>query len=191
MKIKKVEFNNRRKVFTVSTASDVFEFPYSKSSPVPIRGNYVKKAYPDKELGNEAFTYLLQSGEEGTLHLDSVLEQNEDPDYMKDLLIYNLTLALRKQLEESPISKRELIKRMETSSSHFYRIIEPSNTKNSVDQILKLFYSLDCDLELAITPKLTNKTSQVGRGRTFRVSADKLKTIRPKSRSPRAEAVAS
>lgn len=189
MKIKKVEFNNRRKVFTVSTVSDVYEFPYTKSTPEPVRGNYVRKAFPDEELGHEAFTYVLESGEEGSLHLDSVLEQNEDPDYMKDLLVYNLTLALRKQLEQSPISKRELIKKMETSASHFYRIIEPSNTKNSVDQILKLFYSLDCDLELAITPRKANKTGRSKRQSTFRVSANKPHSVRPK-KSTRAEALA-
>lgn len=153
MKINRIEFNNRRKVFTVRTADEVFDFPYSKTEPVPVRGNYVRKAYVDEELGNEAFTYILASGDEGTIHLDSVLEYNQDPEYMKDLLMYNLTLAIQKTIEESTISNRELIRKLNTSPAQYYRILNPSNTVKSVSQMLKLLYSLDCDLELVIKSK--------------------------------------
>lgn len=157
MKIKNVEFNNRRKVFTVETANESFDFPYSKAEPMPVRGNYTKSAFIDKELGNEAFTYTLESGEEGSIHLDSVLEYNEDPDYMNDLLMYNLSLALKEAMEKSPISKREIIKRLDTSPAQLYRIIEPKASGKSLSQIFKLLYFLDYDLELVIKNKQTGK----------------------------------
>ncbi len=34
-------------------------------------------AYVDRELANEAFSYVLESGAEGSIHLDQVLEYNE------------------------------------------------------------------------------------------------------------------
>lgn len=183
MKITEVTFNNRRKVFTIQTSTGTFDFPYSKCSPVPTRGNYVRKAYPDKELGKEAFTYIVESGEEGTIHIDSVLEENEDPETMKELLIYNLTLALQEQLKESPLSRREIIRKMETSPSHFYRIIEPSNTSKSIDQILKLFYSLNCDIEMAITPRGLKRTDAINKKKTLRVSSGQLRSPRKRMKA--------
>ncbi len=35
----------------------------------------------DAELGREAFTYRLACGAEGSVHVDSVLDVNADPDY--------------------------------------------------------------------------------------------------------------
>jgi hypothetical protein len=32
----------------------------------------------DRELGDEAFTYVLAAGDEGTVHIDHVLEYNQD-----------------------------------------------------------------------------------------------------------------
>jgi hypothetical protein len=153
MKIRKVAFNNRRKVFTVGTAKGEFEFPYSKSVPTPKRGNYVRDAYVDNELGKEAFTYVLDSGEEGSVPMDAILEYNKDPDLLNELLTYNLSLALKKAVENRSISKREIIKRLGTSPAQFYRIIESRSSGKSLGQISRLLYLLDYDLELVIKDK--------------------------------------
>jgi len=56
--------------------------------------------------GKEAFTYVLESGDEGSVHLDQVLEYNEDPTCLRDLLIYRLTVEAKERVEESDLSRR-------------------------------------------------------------------------------------
>jgi hypothetical protein len=68
-----------------------FTYPYVKAEPRPETADKVADAYVDRELANEAFSYVLESGAEGSIHLDQVLEYNEDPTYLRDLLIYKLT----------------------------------------------------------------------------------------------------
>ena len=36
--------------------------------------------------------YLLASGKHGTVHIEQVLEYNQDPWYLRDLLLYKLTI---------------------------------------------------------------------------------------------------
>ena len=94
MKIRNVEMNNRKNEFTVVTRSNaVYVFPYSEANPCPKPDNRIKKLFVDKELGSEAFTYLLESGEEGSIHIEQILEYNDDPVYFAELLIYRLTVA--------------------------------------------------------------------------------------------------
>ena len=150
MKIKSVTYNNRKKAFETKTAKGIFVFPYAKSTPQPRQGDYVSKVYVDKELGNEAFTYVLESGKEGTVHIDHVLEYNREPEYMKNLLLYNLTVAVQERLEDSSLSKREIIRRLGTSAAQLYRLLEPANTRKSIPQLLTLLHLLDCHVELVV-----------------------------------------
>ena len=91
MKIRSVEMNNRKNELTVTTWSNaVYVFPYSEADPCPKPDNRIKKLFVDKELGSEAFTYLLESGEQGSVHIEQVLEYNDDPAYLAELLIYSM-----------------------------------------------------------------------------------------------------
>jgi hypothetical protein len=150
MKIKKVTLNNRKKAFEVTTRSENYPFPYARLEIPPSRENPITRVYVDKELGNEAFTYELESGDEGTVHLDHVLEYNRDPRYMRDQLLYQLTLAAQKQVEASPLSKREIIRRLGTSPSQFYRLLDQTNYKKSIDQLMALLHILDCEVDLVV-----------------------------------------
>ena len=44
---------------------------------------------------------MLESGAEGAIHLDQVLEYDEDPTDLRDLLIYQLTVEAKRRVEES------------------------------------------------------------------------------------------
>ncbi len=107
----------------------------------------------DKELGREAFVYTLESGAEGTIHVDQVLEYNQDPGYLRDLLLYRLTLEAQKRVEESSLSKREIIRRLGTSPAQLYRLLDQTNYRKSVDQVLNLLHVLECDVELVVKSK--------------------------------------
>ena len=150
MKIRRVAANQRRRAFDVVTARTTYSFPFAKLRLQPTPTNKIEKAYVDRELGNEAFTYVLESGEEDTVHLDDVLYYNEDPGYMRDLLLHKLTVEAQKRVKRSPLSRRELIRRLGTSATQFYRLLDPTNYKKSVDQLLMLLRVLDCDVDLVI-----------------------------------------
>jgi hypothetical protein len=150
MKIRSVTANNRRKAFEVETQNEVLLFPYVRLRLKPTPENRVSEVYADPELGHEAFTYVLDSGEEDTIHLDEVLEYNEDPDYLRNLLLYKLTLEAQERVRASPLSKREIIRRLSTSASQFYRLLDSANSSKSVGQLLALLHVLDCDVDLVV-----------------------------------------
>ncbi len=153
MKIRSVHHDNRKKAFEVITYGGRYLFPYAKLEVRPTRQNPIKRVYLDEELGNEAFTYELASGGEGTVHIDQVLEYNSDPRYMRDLLLYKLTLAAQKRVKRSTLSKRELIRRLGTSPAQFYRLLDQTNYTKSIDQLMALLGVLDCEVDLVVKRK--------------------------------------
>ena len=153
MKIRSVRLNNRKKAFEVVTYSRTLLFPYAKGDPAPGADDPVIKATVDKELAREAFVFTLESGREGTIHIEQVLEYNQDPAYLRDLLLYRLTIEAQKRVEASPLSKREIIRRLGTSATQFYRLLDQTNYRKSVDQVLNLLHVLDCDVDLIVQAK--------------------------------------
>ena len=113
----------------------------------------IVRVFADKELGCEGFTYILKSGEKGTVHVEQVLEYNQNPDYLRDALLYKLTIEAQKRLESSFLSKREIIRRLGTSTSQFYRVLDQKNYRKSVDQLLLLLHVLDCEVDLVVRAK--------------------------------------
>ena len=98
MKIRSVSHNNRKKSFEIRTASKTLSFPYAKLEVRPSPTDKVAQLYVDRELGREAFTYVLESGKEGTVHVEQVLEYNQDPAYLRELLIYKLTVEAQRRV---------------------------------------------------------------------------------------------
>jgi hypothetical protein len=106
-------------------------------------------------LGREAFTYILESGAEGTVHVDSVLEYNEDPSYMADLTLYRLTVEARSRFDASDLSAREIARRLETSPAQLYRLLDPTNYSKSIRQLLSLLYVLGFEVDVEIRAALS------------------------------------
>lgn len=166
MKIRSVKVNNRRKAFEVSAAGKRLVFPFSRLEVRPTRKDPIVDAFVDKELGSEGFTYALQSGRDGSVHIDSVLEYNQDPDHLRDLLLYRLTLEAQKRLEGSSLSKREIIRRLGTSPTQLYRLLDQTNYSKSVDQLLRLMQVLDCDVKLVVRTNPVRSAAGMLKGRT-------------------------
>ena len=91
MKIRSVKVNNRKKAFEVKTHSKTYSFPYAKADPRPKASDPIVRVAVDRELGREGFIYTLESGKEETVHIEQVLEYNQDPGYLRDLLLYRFT----------------------------------------------------------------------------------------------------
>ena len=155
MKIRRVISNNRKKAFEVKTSSKTFCYPFAMLDPKPGQGNKVSEVHIDKEIGSEGFTYTLNSGDEGTIHIEQVLEYNKEPGYLRDMLLYKLTIEAQKRVESSGLSKRELIRRLGTSATQFYRLLDQTNYSKSLDQILRLLQILDCEVDLVIRKRKT------------------------------------
>lgn len=159
MKIQSVAPNNRKKAFEVKTSKTTFPLPYSKVEPQPSVADPITQLFVDKELGREGFTYILESGKEGTVHIEQVLEYNQDPSYLRDALLYKLTLEAQKRIEASSLSKREIIRRLGTSATQLYRLLDQKNYRKSVDQLLSLLHVLDCDIDLLVRTKTPGKAA--------------------------------
>jgi hypothetical protein len=150
MKILSVVANNRRHVFEVRTRRQTFVFPYAKADPGPTAGDRIAEVFVDPELGREAFTYRLASGAEGSVHIDGVLEYNEDPSYLADLALYRLTQEARTRLDNSGLSTREVARSLGTSPTQLYRLIDPTNRTKSLRQLMALLYLLGCDVDVEV-----------------------------------------
>ena len=59
----------------------------------------------------------------------------------------------QKRVKASALSRRELIRRLGTSATQFYRLLDQTNYRKSIDQLLSLLQLLDCDVQLVIRPK--------------------------------------
>jgi hypothetical protein len=153
MKIRSVKLNNKKKIFEVKTSTKNYSFPYAKAAPAPAADDPITRVTVDKELGREGLTYQLLSGKTGTVHIEQILEYNQDPNYLRDLLIYKLTLEVQKRVAESPLAKREIIRRLGTSATQFYRLLDQTNYEKSVDQLVSLLQVLDCDVDLVVRAK--------------------------------------
>lgn len=153
MKIESVTVDNRKKAFELRTSAGTYTFPYALLRAQPDSKNRIAEAFPDDEIGREGFTYRLEDGTEDTIHLDAVLEYNQDPAYLNGLLLQSLTVAAKNAVDASELSKRELIRRLGTSASQFYRLLDPTNHTKSVGQMLALLHLLGQDVDFVVSSR--------------------------------------
>ena len=153
MKIRAVKHNNRKKTFEVRTSTKALVLPFSQADPKPTAVDPVRVSVVDEEAGREAFTYVLDSGRTGTVHVEQVLEYNQDPRHLRDLLLYRLTIEAQKRANTSPLSKRELMRRLGTSAAQLYRLLDQTNYRKSIDEVLALLQVLNCEVDLVVRTK--------------------------------------
>ena len=150
MKIRRAAANGRRKVVEVTVGRRRFVYPFARLQPKPSAADPIVDIRVDREIASEGFTYTLASRQEGTVHVEQVLEYNKDRGLLRDRLLYALTVEAQKRLEKSSLSRRELIRRLRTSPAQFYRLLDQTNYRKSTDQMLALLQALDCDVKLTV-----------------------------------------
>lgn len=154
MKIRKVAVNERKAQLELTTyAGKQYPFPFSRLDPRPSAQDKLLEVGIDDELNREAVTYRLESGGEGTVHIEQALDYNRDPAYLAELLVHRLTVQARRRADEIGLSRRELARRLRTSIPQLYRLLDPTNTTKSLSQLVSLMHVLDCEVELVVTPK--------------------------------------
>ena len=150
LKILNVTPNNRKHTFEVRTRRQTLSFPYGRAVPAPTPSDRLTRVFVDPDLGNEGFTYTLESGAEGSVHVDEVLEYHGDPSYMAELLLYRLSQDAKVRFESSGISVRQMSEKLGTSPTQLYRLLDSTNYSKSLRQLLSLLYMLDCEVELKV-----------------------------------------
>ncbi|MNJ99746.1 hypothetical protein D3C87_175270 [compost metagenome] len=151
MKIKSVSVNNRKKTVEIELVNHrVLTLPFEKLQLKPSAQDPLVGIYVDSELAQKAVTYTLKSGKEDSIHLEAFLDFNKDPDYLKNLLLYKLTLEVLSHLKKSSLSKNEITRRLKTSPSQLARLLDPKNKTKTVDNMLKLLAVLGCEVELKV-----------------------------------------
>jgi len=147
MKIKNVEINNRKKHISVQTAKGEYTLPFVKLSKIPSSENWITDIYVDKELGKEAITYVMESGDEDSIHIDVFLDFHKDPGFLKQIFLFKLTDKAQEALDSSGLSKNEICRRLKTSPSQLARLLDQTNSKKSVDRMLELLAVLGVSVE--------------------------------------------
>jgi hypothetical protein len=153
VRIDSARANNHKRAFELELGGKKYPFPYAKSEVIPTPDNPITSVEIDRETAYEGFVYTVASGEEGYVHGEQVLDYNRDPDYMRDLLLYKLTLEAQRRLKTSGLSKREVIRRLGTSPAQFYRLIDQTNYSKTVDSVLMLLQALDCEVDVVVSDR--------------------------------------
>jgi hypothetical protein len=153
VKIRNVSANNHKKAFELRVGRKLLAFPYAKATPRPTTTDPVRTVVVDTDLACEAVSFELASGKCGTVHVEQVLEYHQHPTYLREELLYTLTLEAQRRLSESTLATREVIRRLRTSASQFYRLVDQTNYRKSVDQMLALLHALDCDVHVVVRTK--------------------------------------
>ena len=150
MKVKKVVANNRKKAFEITTSKGNYEFPYSRLEVPPSDRDPLVEVFPDREVAFDGFTYRLMSGKEDTILADRLLDYAKDPEYVRTMILFKLTLKARDRIKELGVSKREVIRRMGTTPTQFYRLMDKDNLSKTIDQMVKLLSALDCSVNFVV-----------------------------------------
>ena len=151
MKTPKVKFaktNNRKKAIIIETAKTEMFLPYSKLLFQPDANNKIVKVFPDRDMNNEGITYYLEDGTIDSVHIDVFLHFNKDPEYMKEIALYELTIKLQKQREKLKIPISKLAHRLNTSKKQINSLLDQTNCKKTMDSMLDLACALGVELEI-------------------------------------------
>jgi hypothetical protein len=154
MKIRNVTTNNRKKSIEIKTAKGDLSLPFSRLELRPSPKNPILEIYVDKELAAKAVTYTLASGDEASVHIDAFLDYNKDPDFLRDAALHQLTIEAIRLMKKSSLSKQEVIRRLKTSPSQLYRLLDPANYSKSIDEMLRLVSVLGFRVEWNIVEEV-------------------------------------
>jgi len=139
VKVLRVAADHRRKAFVVQLRGQEYPFPFAVCTPRPSPKDRVLDVWVDTEVGKQGFTYRLVSGAEGTVLADHVL--------------YELTVQAKQRLEDTGWNIRDLARRLHTSPTQLYRLLDTTNYRKSMRQILSLLCLMDCEVSLRVRVK--------------------------------------
>lgn len=148
--IKSVSLNRRKKSVEIVFGKRSLSLPFTRLRLRPSVKDPIALIEVDLELARRAVTYRLASGKSDSVHLDAFLDYNRDPDLLRQVTLHKLTAEAIQLVNKSGLSKHEIIRRLETSPSQLYRLLDPANSTKSVDEMIKLLGVLGYRLEWSL-----------------------------------------
>ncbi len=134
-KFKNVEFDNKKKVFYLEYTSGLkLECPYSA---LGIK-NKVVEAGPDEETGQHSFYFILDNNRTDFVPFDQPLHIVQNPEYVKQETLYEVTKQLNEFVTTAKIPKRELARRLGTSLSQLARLLDTTDYKKELSRLIEL-----------------------------------------------------
>jgi hypothetical protein len=73
------------------------------------------------------------------------------------------------------LSRRQIAKRLKTSVPQLYRLLDPANTRKSINQLVALLHVLNCQVDLVVSRRTDENTRRPA------------PTVAQKSRCPQGE----
>lgn len=145
-KFKKVEFDNKKRVFYLEYTSGLkVECPYSA---LGIRGKVINSA-PDSEAGRHSFYFILDNGKKEFIPFDQPLHIAQNPEYVKQNTLYEVTKQLNQFIEQARVPKRELARRLGTSMSQLSRLLDTANYNKELARLIELAALLNYEFKWA------------------------------------------
>ncbi len=143
-KFKKVEFDNKKRVFHLQYTSGLkVECPYSSFK---IQSKVIE-AGPDPEVGGHSFYFVLENGKKDYVPFDQPLHVLQNPEYVKEQTLYDMTKCLNEFIRKEGVSKRELTRRLGTSMSQLQRLLDTTNTKKELSRLVELAAMLNYEFK--------------------------------------------
>jgi len=143
-KFKKVDFDNKKRVFHLEYSSGLkVDCPYSA---LGIRDRVVE-AGPDPEVGRHSFYFRLNNGKKDYVPHDQPLHIVQNPEYVREMTLFEVTKQLNRFIRESKVSKRELARRLGTSLTQLARLLDTTNYKKELSRLIELAAMLNYEFK--------------------------------------------
>jgi len=150
----------RARAFIIHLGQRKVLYPFALLDPKPsVKDRYVR-SYGDENLGQRAIWYVLQSGKQGFLTAEQVLTFYREPSDVKGDVLWALTKAAIEHIKNTALSRRQILKRMHTSSAQLDRILDASNVRKTVDGVLALLEVLGYEVEVTVRRKPPEKPAR-------------------------------
>lgn len=134
-KFKKAEFNNKKRLFNLEYTSGLkLACPYFS---LGIKGKVIE-AGPDAEVGGHSFYFVLENGKKDYVPFDQPLHIAQNPEYVREQTLYQMTKRLNEFIKEESVSKRELARRLGTSMSQLARLLDTTNYKKELSRLIQI-----------------------------------------------------
>lgn len=146
MKVSEARIDLRKKELVIKAGRRTYRYPFGLVSA----DDPVTAVEADAETGNEAITCCLASGATRTIHLDDIRAHLGDAAFLREQLLYQMTLKAQQQIREKRLAKRAICRMLGTSPAQVYRLLDQTCYTKTVDQMLRLLQALGCTVTLQI-----------------------------------------
>lgn len=141
---------DQRPVEDLLSLTGLVVFPFANADPALPHQDAIETLFIDTEAARAAFTYVLGSGREGTIHVEQVLEYNLDPTYLRALLLYRLTRRSPEHNRRTTVIEAEIDAPAQDIGCAVESPSRQTNNRKSVERLIRVLYVLGRDVDLVV-----------------------------------------